>query len=661
MTKKIYASVSQMETFDNQEGDGCPRKWWSKKVLKLPEATTKAQGFGSALHAVCERFLLADDLGRNPDGSAADIYPEGWETVKEYSGESVTLTPQEQQTVKILVDKLQSEGFLVRWENREVEYRFGFGWEGQEDVVILDDYRGYTVCFMGLIDVLLPNEVLDWKSTGNMKYAKSANKLRESLQMLGYAKVLLMKAAAEGRAVPSEVRLTHVVACKTPTAKGELKVRRTPVMVSAEEIEAGWRRIQKITKSMVDVLVAFDQENDWFGVPGPKENSRACNAYGGCPRQLVCAGQQTVATHRRTFELLTKTAETQAVPPPYPSQQKTMGLLANRAAAAAVNPILVPQVSAPIPPAAVASPFAAPTVAPVLPPPVAAPAPLPVPVAVAPVVAAPAIVVGLPPWAMVGCTSCGASAHLGFNSEGNPCRICDSKSANSRQVTSGMYTLVRDTDSIAWTALPDYVPQLAAVGIATAGHSRFAPPAEGVVVQDKVEQPVAVAPVAPAPAPVAMAPAVAAPAVQEAPAPVAVAPEPSPGEVIPIGAAVQPKPILATEELVMPKAARGRPTGFTLYIGCAPTTTRSSTVPLEGVFQRMASELAVQSGVASYFELHPFGRRDALASQAEQVAIFLAKKKITVVIEDPDLAAFVAALRPFASEIIEAVVSPNFK
>ena len=73
-SKKLTVSASQIDTFRL-----CPRKWWLGKIRKLPgNAGAQHFIFGTILAEVCERYLLADDLGYDKSGVPVDLYPPGW-------------------------------------------------------------------------------------------------------------------------------------------------------------------------------------------------------------------------------------------------------------------------------------------------------------------------------------------------------------------------------------------------------------------------------------------------------------------------------------------------------------------------------------------------------------------------------------------------------
>ena len=51
-TKTLRLSPSQIDSYTM-----CPRKWWYKSFVKLPEPPTKATTLGDVGHSVIGRFL----------------------------------------------------------------------------------------------------------------------------------------------------------------------------------------------------------------------------------------------------------------------------------------------------------------------------------------------------------------------------------------------------------------------------------------------------------------------------------------------------------------------------------------------------------------------------------------------------------------------------
>lgn len=365
--RMLSTSASQFETFDL-----CQRKWWLSKVRKLEEPTTGSQVFGTVLHAVIERFLLADDLGRGADGlTAVCLYPEGWEVAKNRYGNSCPkckgtkaqfpavqyedLNPAElppcnacfgtgvecegridalqQDAIKRLVTAAIENGVLERLPGRRVEQGFNrqviktpcLNCDGTGQVLIDNaksenntekcpecggDGLGCTVMITGYIDVLFHDMIQDHKSTKSMKWAKSPAKLAEFSQMLIYARECLLQAEERGEPIPQSITLRHNQYCH-----GENKVRVTQTTVTREQIEQHWTEIVRASERMAELRQTADK---WSDIQDPTDLN-ACNAYGGCPFRGICYGQETEETYEKRMAYHKSLRYTDCVETPSPS------------------------------------------------------------------------------------------------------------------------------------------------------------------------------------------------------------------------------------------------------------------------------------------------------------------------------------------------------
>jgi hypothetical protein len=298
--RHFITSASQYETFET-----CERKWWLKQVRKLEEPKKGSQVFGTVLHAVAERYVNADELGRDRGtGLPVDLYPPGWHIAKAKwgEGEDGECSPIEQDLIKQLIQAAIENGILERLPGREVEKSFrktviqlgcpgcdGSGGtdEGTECPHCKGDGKGAHVEIQGFIDIVFRDRVDDHKSIKSMKWAKSPNKLRQNLQMLIYAKEAIDGCRARGEVVPLAVTLRHNQFCKDPD---DLRVRKTEVTVTTLEIEGTWERVQQMAKRMDHWRRTAER---WTDLPEPRTGNQACNAYGGCAFQSICLGQES--------------------------------------------------------------------------------------------------------------------------------------------------------------------------------------------------------------------------------------------------------------------------------------------------------------------------------------------------------------------------------
>ena len=275
-SKKLSVSASKIETFRL-----CNRKWWLQNVRRLEVPQTTSQTFGNVVHDVAERFLKADDLGRDEFGQPVNLYPDGWETPRSrFDGaERGRVTPHEGAQIKRLVNAAIEGGILERRKDRHVEREF------DEPIARVGDI---TVYIKGFIDVWYPDTIEDHKTAKKRTYFKSKDKLRQNPQMLIYAMMGILMLSKEGRPIPPFITLRHNQYSKDPK---DPVVRKTEVPVSIEEIQSHWGRVLQDVGVMVNLRQNVE---NWHQIADPPTGDQACNAYGGCPFRGICSGRESV-------------------------------------------------------------------------------------------------------------------------------------------------------------------------------------------------------------------------------------------------------------------------------------------------------------------------------------------------------------------------------
>lgn len=232
-------SASQIETFEM-----CNRKWWYNKRLKLKVPPTKDTNIGSAVHGEIERYFEDGD-----ESKLGIIAKHGLPKLRELRARN----PQ----IELSIGKDKRKGL-------------GTG----SPLITLAGLPGE-----GFIDVYLPFEVWDHKTTGQMKYAKTADELRMANQLVLYARASQVIEQDFTR----PVKVGHIVYLKVPP----YGVRVTDVDLAPEHIES---RIQvldgtvSLMKEVADVRSEISVTPTWT----------ACTAYGGCPFKDRCHSTRNI-------------------------------------------------------------------------------------------------------------------------------------------------------------------------------------------------------------------------------------------------------------------------------------------------------------------------------------------------------------------------------
>ncbi len=286
-SKDMYTSVSAIT-----DADDCLRRWWLHKRCKLPQDQRKATIFGDVHHAVCARFLEADDRGVDiKTGKPVELYPEGWRVMANRFDKNGTLykvSDSEAALIKVLVQKAITDGILVREPGRTIEREF--------ETVIFS--KGYVkIILKGFVDVDTPRGIEDHKTTKNKKYLLSKAKLRKDIQIMGYAYEKYLQKHQ------GNIWLCHngfVKDFDSPLVKKiEVEVSQIEVMEFFND------KILPIIKKMLKYYTEYppSRVNDWRKVPPADNANQSCNFHYGapCPYVLICSGMITIDKYLRKY------------------------------------------------------------------------------------------------------------------------------------------------------------------------------------------------------------------------------------------------------------------------------------------------------------------------------------------------------------------------
>lgn len=603
------------------------RQWWFTEERDMPIGKVIAGAdFGTAIHAVNERWRRADDRGNGPD-----LYPPGW---------NAGLDQADSALVKLLHEKAVESGVLVRRAGRKPE-------EWMNTPIIVDDD---VVQLTGKLDCIDLEGFEDDKSTKVEKWAKDEEGLASDSAMLFYANEWCRR---HGEAV--KVRMRYNYFLKDPSHP---KTWPVEAFVTREVVDHfRENELMPTVRAMVAVANQKLTDEQWEQVAGPSSQD-ACRAFGGCPFATMCGRIEQPAQYRARIARVLSNR----------TKESPVGIFSKSPAAPAPTPT-PPAPSTPAPtPTPVAAPAAAtarggifarrnstPPAAPATPTTPAAVVQAPTPPPAAPktvVVAKPELPAkssepkpGAAPWAYPDCRACkGTGIHP---TEKRPCKGCRTTRIVQKLVTDEAFDISYDAQgNLQWVekgheGQPDSQGTIPAIATVTTPTQAPVP---------TITEPV----VKPERKPRAKKAAEVAADVQPTTATVDPAPTVSlsiNGDVIVGGVPAKGHVVLNGKEI----QAEAKDAGLPLIIlaGAFPEKLPAyySAVSMADLFAQVAAQVGETLG-KNFFDINAFERRDLLTKLAGNIA---EKLKATVLVcsrSTPDVDALVQALKPHAGFVL---------
>lgn len=250
-------SVSQVSTFID-----CERKHFMKSILKLEEPLHEAAQRGVAIHKANENLSARLETGIPLDQALVshDEVDAPWMNH---------------------VRALSRTGlFPLPGESHAREHRFS-----------LDTHL--DIPFIGVIDLILdernPIDVIDWKSVGDIRYAKTPNDLLSDLQLAVYAHYIF-------QSIPDDIvrtRLAYVEAKKKPLVKTLPRTAIVTVDLSRDHARRIWEGDLPFGSDgkqnlLPPVLERIRDNASCTDFNDIEPNTATCDKYGGCPFRTKC-------------------------------------------------------------------------------------------------------------------------------------------------------------------------------------------------------------------------------------------------------------------------------------------------------------------------------------------------------------------------------------
>ena len=250
---KDYASPSQITT-----ADACVRKWYFEACLGYSTPDSPGALLGSHAHHLMERRL-----GLRLWDVAAPKTKE-WQELQRKAA-YIKATHIKFELVLSVARRLlaaATEHFAIDALER-----------GRIEVGFLLQRPTLRLPLKGRADLVLPDFVLDWKTTSSLGYLKKPEEFKHDNQVLIYGEAF-------------DLPFVHVYA--------ETKGLRTHVQttwLTKAERSKNFLRIEAKVAKMVDVRE--DAQGQWRKVQG---NLSACSKFGGCPHRSRCFSREKEIT-----------------------------------------------------------------------------------------------------------------------------------------------------------------------------------------------------------------------------------------------------------------------------------------------------------------------------------------------------------------------------
>ena len=252
--KLTHVSASQVKTFQR-----CNRRWYFEKIMKKRGPSTHSQRRGTAIHEALEVFVK--------------------------TGETIEEVHTNIESGRVVPDSSdESETFLVkRFVEATKEHILDEEVIAVEGKISLETFPGGPK-WIGFIDLLSTERVIDYKTTTNLRYAKTPADLLEDVQSCSYALSVFRKFP---QADEFDVKFIYI------HTGNKIKVNIKPVEATftREKCE------EVFLKAVGDVkkMVIFAQKTDPDEIPC---NSDACmDFFKLCDHSAYCK-----RTHKSSFE-----------------------------------------------------------------------------------------------------------------------------------------------------------------------------------------------------------------------------------------------------------------------------------------------------------------------------------------------------------------------
>lgn len=249
---RYKVTASELKVWEVVGGDGCQRKWgltYGPQPLPKPPEDEKAH-LGSEVHNLLENYQK-DGIMWDQSSRAGSIASKALPHLPAPNPRALTET-------EFLFD-------TRRTGDSQGAVKPPILWKGRRDLVVAPGGM-----FPGS-----PLTLIDYKTTGNLKYAKTTETLLDDPQAILYASQTM----AEWESPVIDVMWLYL-----PTGEG--KARPVYVRFDVETVKKGFRRLEVLA---TEIVRAYSTLTDAASVLAQlPANPLHCDSYGGCPFRGVC-------------------------------------------------------------------------------------------------------------------------------------------------------------------------------------------------------------------------------------------------------------------------------------------------------------------------------------------------------------------------------------
>lgn len=287
MPEVLHVSATQLDLWD--ENTGCKRKYGFKYIAKIPTPQNPAAALGVEVQdEQLDPYLLT---GRP------------FNFTKKHSAEIAL-------EISRLLPAPMTPGVELRKRFSMPSPTGRFTYVGEFDLYAPTS----SVLPPGLITDPGPPLILDVKTTGDLKWQKTAEQLSKDVQAQLYAMYLMYKYDAT----------TIDLVWAYGRTKGKPRAQRTHLRVHAPQVFEQFQRAEALGQELVTI-----RHSDIKSVDELPPNPKMCDAYGGCPFRHICnlspavhaaaVNKEAIEVNQSTAPWLNNLRQGAPVAPPAPS------------------------------------------------------------------------------------------------------------------------------------------------------------------------------------------------------------------------------------------------------------------------------------------------------------------------------------------------------